>query len=275
MCTAGDPPQTNNSIHFLTISMPANPSIAWIETDEGSIVGSDSMEFEVVGGTTYGELEIESPTVSGGDSAVSIAINGGQKSNFDLSSNDTLDCADVSSLESDILSGKFDPMHENFDPESARFYDFNGSTSDDPRVVDGNDTLRFLQFINARNSSIAPGDFDCSGTVDHCDFAQLRLRIQSTSVPATDSSYSALLDINLDSILDTSDEAMYLNRLVCSCPGDSDHDGIVDFDDVIEALNNWLDTGGPGIPGDADCDGDVDFDDISTTQTNYGPCCEP
>jgi len=47
------------------------------------------------------------------------------------------------------------------------------------------------------------------------------------------------------------------------CPGDANGDRVVDFDDIISALGNWLANYAPGTgPGDANSDGVVDFDDI-------------
>jgi len=52
--------------------------------------------------------------------------------------------------------------------------------------------------------------------------------------------------------------------LAC-CIGNANGDTIVDFDDIVAVLGNWLEGSVPSTPnnnGDADCDGDVDFDDI-------------
>jgi len=51
---------------------------------------------------------------------------------------------------------------------------------------------------------------------------------------------------------------------VC-CPGNANGDGVVDFDDIVAILANWLEGSIPSSPnnnGDANCDGGVDFDDI-------------
>jgi len=62
---------------------------------------------------------------------------------------------------------------------------------------------------------------------------------------------------------------------VC-CPGNANGDNIVDFDDIVAILGNWLESvvqSTPNHDGDADCDGDVDFDDIVAALANWlNPC---
>jgi len=51
---------------------------------------------------------------------------------------------------------------------------------------------------------------------------------------------------------------------VC-CLGNANGDNVVDFDDLVAVLGNWLESSTVSTPnndGDADCNGDVDFDDI-------------
>jgi len=60
----------------------------------------------------------------------------------------------------------------------------------------------------------------------------------------------------------------------CACPGDANGDGIVDFDDIVETLANWLALYAPGTgPGDSNCDGVVDFDDIVETLAQWLVVC--
>jgi len=56
----------------------------------------------------------------------------------------------------------------------------------------------------------------------------------------------------------------FTEDFVC-CLGNANGDNIIDFDDIVTILGNWLEGSVPSTPnnnGDADCDGDVDFDDI-------------
>jgi len=64
----------------------------------------------------------------------------------------------------------------------------------------------------------------------------------------------------------------------CRQEGDSNMDGFVDFDDLVETLANWLDNYLPGTgPGDANGDGIVDFDDLVSTLGAWlqGAQCNP
>ncbi len=56
------------------------------------------------------------------------------------------------------------------------------------------------------------------------------------------------------------------------CPGDSDNNGTVNYDDVLSALANWGSTACLKA-GDGERDGDVDFNDILTTYANWGETC--
>jgi len=59
------------------------------------------------------------------------------------------------------------------------------------------------------------------------------------------------------------------------CPGDSNRDGIVDFDDIVSVLANWLADYAPGTGiGDADGTGVVDFDDVVAVLSNWLSVCE-
>ncbi len=58
------------------------------------------------------------------------------------------------------------------------------------------------------------------------------------------------------------------------CPGDSNGDSMVDFDDITETLANWQADYTPGTgPGDANGDGFVNFDDITEVLANWGGPC--
>jgi len=58
------------------------------------------------------------------------------------------------------------------------------------------------------------------------------------------------------------------------CPGNANGDSIVDFDDIVAVLGNWLADYSPGTgTGDADGSGTVDFDDIVAILGNWlSPC---
>lgn len=61
------------------------------------------------------------------------------------------------------------------------------------------------------------------------------------------------------------------------CYGDANNDGVVDFNDVVEVLSQWLNNylGNPGAtgPGDANFDGVVDFNDIVIVLANWLNVC--
>jgi hypothetical protein len=58
------------------------------------------------------------------------------------------------------------------------------------------------------------------------------------------------------------------------CPGDSNGDSMVNFDDITETLANWQADYSPGSgPGDANGDGFVNFDDITEALANWGGAC--
>jgi len=58
----------------------------------------------------------------------------------------------------------------------------------------------------------------------------------------------------------------------CECPGDLNHDWIVDFLDVLVLLEDWGCTG-PDCPGDCDADGDTDQADLGLLLANWGNVC--
>ncbi|HUU98059.1 MAG TPA: FG-GAP repeat protein [Phycisphaerae bacterium] len=58
----------------------------------------------------------------------------------------------------------------------------------------------------------------------------------------------------------------------CECPGDVNHDWIVDFLDVLVLLEDWGCDGGD-CPGDADRDGDTDQSDLGLLLANWGVIC--
>jgi len=58
----------------------------------------------------------------------------------------------------------------------------------------------------------------------------------------------------------------------CECPGDLNHDWIVDFLDVLVLLEDWGCTGGD-CPGDCDADGDTDQADLGLLLANWGNVC--
>jgi len=60
------------------------------------------------------------------------------------------------------------------------------------------------------------------------------------------------------------------------CPGNANGDSIVDFDDIVAILANWLEAGAESTPnnsGDANCDGEVNFDDIVTALGAWLSAC--
>ncbi len=60
----------------------------------------------------------------------------------------------------------------------------------------------------------------------------------------------------------------------CTCPGDANGDGVVDFNDQNLVLSLWGTVYAPGTgPGDANCDGVVDFDDINAILSAWGTKC--
>lgn len=69
-------------------------------------------------------------------------------------------------------------------------------------------------------------------------------------------------------------EMMRQFEVVPACLGDSNGDGLVDFNDINTTIANWLNDYTPGTgPGDANADGVVGFDDITETIANWlGPC---
>lgn len=56
-----------------------------------------------------------------------------------------------------------------------------------------------------------------------------------------------------------------------TCPADTDANGFVEFDDLLEVLSTW----GPCAdccPGDVDGDNEVDFGDLLIVLSEWGPC---
>ncbi len=79
-------------------------------------------------------------------------------------------------------------------------------------------------------------------------------------------------DLAGGSVVEAGIDAVELTVLTCDepeCPEDLDGSGVVDFDDILEVLENW---GGAGPDGDADGNGVVDFQDIVRVIANWGPC---
>jgi len=58
----------------------------------------------------------------------------------------------------------------------------------------------------------------------------------------------------------------------CECPGDLDHDWIVDYYDLAVVLADWGCTAGD-CPGDADLDGDTDHADLGILLAYWGEIC--
>jgi len=58
----------------------------------------------------------------------------------------------------------------------------------------------------------------------------------------------------------------------CECPGDLNHDWIVDYLDVLVLLEDWGCTAGD-CPGDCDGDGDTDQADLGLLLANWGTVC--
>jgi len=58
----------------------------------------------------------------------------------------------------------------------------------------------------------------------------------------------------------------------CECPGDLNHDWIVDYLDLLVLLEDWGCTAGD-CPGDADLDGDTDQADLGILLGNWGNIC--
>ena len=60
----------------------------------------------------------------------------------------------------------------------------------------------------------------------------------------------------------------------CECPGDLNHDWIVDYYDLAVLLADWgCDDPHNGCPGDADRDGDTDHADLGLLLANWGQIC--
>lgn len=63
---------------------------------------------------------------------------------------------------------------------------------------------------------------------------------------------------------------------ISCCVGNANGDSVVDFNDIVTILGNWLESGSPSTPnnsGDANCDGEVNFDDVVDVLGNWlAPC---
>ncbi len=57
------------------------------------------------------------------------------------------------------------------------------------------------------------------------------------------------------------------------CPGDTNADGMVNFEDLNEVLDNWNLSVPPGSNGDVDGSGTVDFDDLNSVLDEWGSSC--
>lgn len=60
--------------------------------------------------------------------------------------------------------------------------------------------------------------------------------------------------------------------VIPACPGDSNGDNVVDFNDLNDVLSNW---NTPGPIGDVDGSGFVDFDDLNLVLANWSTVCIP
>ena len=56
-----------------------------------------------------------------------------------------------------------------------------------------------------------------------------------------------------------------------TCPADTNDDGKVDIDDIVNVVLDWG-TDGSGNGGDANGDGVVNIDDIVAVVLTFGPC---
>lgn len=105
----------------------------------------------------------------------------------------------------------------------------------------------------------------------------LRLRCNCAAAPSLPF-FIVFRQGNTQALIDAQADALaYVEAVLLAppfCPGDADSSGIVDFDDITEALANWGANYAPSTgPGDADNSGIVDFDDITEVIANWGAQC--
>jgi len=158
-----------------------------------------------------------------------------------------------------------------------------------PRVLDG--ALNWDNIDEAFGGDLS-ADINGDLVIDQADITKILDILETT-----------LGDVNLDGTVDSVDEGIAMANLgnpggwaqgdvngdgtvtqadldiiappVC-CLGNANGDSIVDFDDIVEILGNWLEGTVPSTPnnnGDANCDGNVDFDDIVAVLGQWlNPC---
>jgi cytochrome c551/c552 len=110
-------------------------------------------------------------------------------------------------------------------------------------------------------------DIDQNGDVDFTDFA---LFLSVYAGPQEDCNGNSVLDL-LDMLNGTSDD-LNGNAIPdeCECPADSDGDGSVGINDLLDLLAAWGPN--PGHPADIDGDGTVGINDLLDLLAAWGPC---
>jgi len=104
----------------------------------------------------------------------------------------------------------------------------------------------------------------------------LRLRASGGVIQSSEPFWIVLRQGDSPELLEAQEAAVeyMLGLLSPACPGDANGDGLIDFDDIVEVLANWLTSYAPGTGlGDANHDGIVDFDDITSVLGNWGGLC--
>jgi hypothetical protein len=123
-----------------------------------------------------------------------------------------------------------------------------------------------------------PVDWNGDGVIDESDDGAVVANftgISALTVGACGSDALVPLYFTADVDLDGGStlEGFFCLRLAsprCTCEGDVDLNGIVDFQDLLEVLADWGPC--PGCPADIDGNGIVDFQDLLTVLAEWGPC---
>ncbi|MCA9311065.1 MAG: hypothetical protein KDA21_07655, partial [Phycisphaerales bacterium] len=82
-----------------------------------------------------------------------------------------------------------------------------------------------------------------------------------------------IADVDGDGREDIAGSASFQQLAPLPCPGDTNGDGQVNFDDLNEVLAQWATMVKPGSGADVNGDGFVDFSDLNEVLANWGAAC--
>jgi hypothetical protein len=198
-----------------------------------------------------------------GQHTVSANIQFAQDDGLDVDADGRFADSDVGALADIVGTGAAT------DPDNVARWDFDGDGT-----IDDDDVALMLMFVDAGAGAGLFADANGDGVIDCGDYATASPYPLGAII--SDPDYITALDENLDGLLDQSDLDAFLaargpdaNGEYLCCPGDIDHNGIVDIFDFGILAAHWGMTVPIGTGGDVNYDGFVDIFDQGIFAGNF------